>query len=86
MPEKPKTALRDNALRLDIHCPVDRSNPADCPLFAIRKLGPAKRVQWFHDLTGDDLIYLNAYHSICFRIKMESTCGENPRLSVSVRD
>jgi len=83
MTEPPKTALRDNLLSLAGNCPVERSNPEDCPLFAIRKLGPAKRLQWFNDLPKDDLAYLNAYHCVCARIKLESRRGKNPRLFVS---
>lgn len=72
MTEQPKTALRDNLLSLVQHCPVELSNPADCPLFAVRKAGPARRLQWFNNLSEDDMVYLNAYHCVCARIKMET--------------
>jgi hypothetical protein len=82
MSEQSKMALRDNALSLARYCPVEQSNPDDCPLFAVRKLKPARRRQWFDILTEDDLSYLNAYHSVCARIKMESRCGRNPQPSL----
>jgi hypothetical protein len=72
MPEQPKTALRDNLLSLVPHCPVEQSNPPDCPLFTVRKAGPAKRLRWFNELTEADLVYLSAYHCVCAQIKMES--------------
>jgi hypothetical protein len=84
MGEQPKTALRDNLLGLFKHCPVELSNPEDCPLFAVRKAGPTRRLRWFNDLTEDDLVYLNAYHNVCERIKIESRGGQNPQLSISL--
>ena len=72
MTKQPKTALRNNLLSLVRRCPVELSNPKDCPLFGIRKLGPARRLRWFDDLTKDDLAYLNAYHCVCAQLKMES--------------
>ena len=85
MGEQPKTALRDNLLGLFKHCPVELSNPEDCPLFAVRKAGPTRRLRWFNDLTEDDLVYLNAYHCICAQLKLQSRSGQNPRPSVSIR-
>ncbi len=72
MTEQHKTALRDNLLSLAVQCPVERSNPVDCPLFGVRKLGRLNRRPWFQELAGDDLVYLNLYHCVCARIKMES--------------
>jgi hypothetical protein len=76
--EKAKKALRDSALSLTKHCPVDGTNPDDCPLHGVRQLGPVRSCQWIHDLTTDDLSYLNAYHAICERIRMESRGGQDP--------
>lgn len=78
MSDKKKTALRNNALGFAKHCPVDGSNPEDCPLHGVRKLGPARSCQWIGDLSGDDLGYLNAYHAVCEQIRMESRDGQNP--------
>ena len=72
MSEQPTTALRDNLLSLAGQCPVDLSNPVDCPLFAVRKLGRSTSRRWLQELTEDDWVYLNAYHCVCFRITMET--------------
>jgi hypothetical protein len=76
--DKSKTALRDNALRLTKHCPVDHTNPDDCPLHGVRQLGPARSCQWIDELSGDDLSYLNAYHAICEGIRMEPRNAPKP--------
>ena len=70
--------LRDNLLRLVQQCPVELSNPEDCPLFAVRQARPARRLRWFNDLTEDDLVYLNTYHCICAHLKIQSRSGQNP--------
>ena len=72
MPAEPKIILRNELLNVVPQCPVEQSNPPDCPLYAVRKAKPARRLQWFDALTEDDLSYLSAYHCICARIKMES--------------
>jgi hypothetical protein len=82
--EQPKSALRDNLSCLIQQCPVDLSNPEDCPLFAVRKAGPTRRLRWFNDLTEDDLVYLNNYHCICAQLKIQSRSGQNPRPALSV--
>jgi len=76
--DKTKTALRNNALRLAKHCPVDQTNPDDCPLHGVRQQGPARSCQWINALTGDDLGYLSAYHAICERIRRESSDTQKP--------
>jgi len=72
MTNDPKLALRDNLLRLVPQCPVEQLNPPDCPLYAVRRAQPARRLQWFDALTEDDLAYLSAYHCVCAQIKMEA--------------
>jgi hypothetical protein len=74
--EKAKVALRDSALSLAKECPVDRSNPDDCPLHGVRQLGPVRSCQWIRELSEDDLSYLNAYHNVCAAIKMEAQFGK----------
>jgi hypothetical protein len=84
MTAKQQMTLRDNLRGLAVHCPVDRSNPEDCPLCGIRKIGPARQLRWFNDLTEDDLVYLNTYHCICAQVKMEACAGQNPRPTLSL--
>jgi hypothetical protein len=84
MTDQPKMVLRDNLLRLVQQCPVELSNPEDCPLFAVRQALPARRLRWFNDLTEDDLVYLNTYHCICAQLKIQSRSGQNPRPALSL--
>ena len=60
--------LQANVLKLSEACPFHVTNPADCPLFEVRKLAPAKRSQWVEALSKDDLEYLATYHRVCIRI------------------
>jgi hypothetical protein len=41
-------------------------------LFKLRKIKPRERVQWFHALDENDLVYLTTYHHICLTTKVES--------------
>jgi hypothetical protein len=68
--------LRANVVELSAACPLDRCNPEDCPLFAVRKMGEAGRLQWLNALAEEDLVYLAAYHETCLTTKMESRIGE----------
>jgi len=61
--------LRAYLLSLAETCPVDKRNPEDCPLFLLRKMKPARRLQWFNALDEDDLVYLATYHHVCMHIK-----------------
>ena len=67
-----KNELRVSLLELSEACPFHHANPRDCPLFALRKMKPTKRVQWFNALTENDLEYLATYHRVCFTTKVES--------------
>ena len=67
-----KKALRDNLVALLEVCPFHRSNPEECPLFELRKMKPAQRLQWFDALAEDDLVYLATYHHICLSTKMDA--------------
>lgn len=51
-------------------CPVDRCNPADCPLFPLRKMPRRERLRWFNALSQADLQYLAAYHRVCMGLKL----------------
>lgn len=72
MTDQQLTELRDNLRNLAVHCPVDKSNPADCPLHAIRNLDRVRRYRWFYGLGPEELIYLNSYHTVCAHIRLES--------------
>ena len=69
---EPGNELRVHLLRLSESCPFHHANPEDCPLFPLRKIAPAKRVQWINALSESDLEYLAAYHRVCLGIRMES--------------
>jgi hypothetical protein len=64
--------MRTNVLKLSAACPFHVANPADCPLFELRKLPPSKRLQWVDALSETDLEYLATYHRVCIRIKTRS--------------
>jgi hypothetical protein len=70
--EEQNAELMARLLELSKACPIDQTNPRVCPLFPVRKLRPARRAEWFDDLSPDDLDYLAAYHDVCFRIKSET--------------
>ena len=67
-----KDELRDSLFSLTKACPVENCNPQDCPLFAVRKMNPSKRLEWFNALSMDGLSYLAAYHHICMGRKLSS--------------
>jgi hypothetical protein len=70
--EKKRTELQDNILTLAMSCPVDHCNPEDCPLFKVRQMELTHRLRWFDSLSDDELIYLNAYHFVCMKTKLDS--------------
>ena len=57
--------LERQALALAAMCPVERSNPSNCPLFGVRTLGARERRAWIHGLSHEDLEYLISYHACC---------------------
>lgn len=61
--------LEREAYELSKHCPVDQSNPPDCPLCRLRHLGGSERRAWIHQLTDDELEYLATYHSCCCAVR-----------------
>jgi hypothetical protein len=63
---------RANVLKLLEACPFHVTNPEDCPLFEVRNLEPAMRLQWVEALSESDLKYLASYHRVCIKIKTES--------------
>jgi hypothetical protein len=75
--EQKKAELQDNILTLAMSCPVDQCNPEDCPLFKVRQMELTRRLRWFDTLSDDDLLYLNAYHFVCMKTKLESRKAGN---------
>jgi hypothetical protein len=69
---KQKKALRDNLVELCDVCPFHQENPEDCPLFELRKLKPAQRLEWLDALPEEDLVFLATYHQICLSTKIDS--------------
>jgi len=64
--------LRASLLVLLDTCPVEKCNPADCPLFSLRKMHYRERLLWFCALSRDDLEYLAAYHHVCMNVKLDA--------------
>jgi hypothetical protein len=62
---------------LSAACPFDQTNPKDCPLSALRRMKPVKRVQWLQALTQDDLSYLAAYHRTCLFVRVNSALARS---------
>jgi hypothetical protein len=74
--QQQRAELLDSILQVAMGCPVDQTNPADCPLFLIRKMDLPRRIQWLSNLTDEDLTYLASYHCLCLKIKLESRLPE----------
>ena len=70
--------LREALLPLAVGCPLDQSNPKDCPLYSVRKMHPAQQSHWFNALHNDGLSYLAAYHAICLHTKLTKLFVANP--------
>jgi hypothetical protein len=69
--------LRANLFSLAQACPVDKLNPADCPLYLLRKMKPRQQRQWFNALNEDDLVFLATYHHVCMNIKVALKSDKN---------
>lgn len=75
MPANPNPSvavLRARLAALTQSCPVDQSNPIDCPLYALRHMPEKDRQQWFHALSEDDLQYLADYHHLCSQFRIHA--------------
>ncbi len=57
--------LEKLAIGLSRNCPVDRSNPRNCPLFGLRPLFARDRKAWIRHLALEELEYLATYHAYC---------------------
>lgn len=64
--------MLDSLLETAMGCPVDDSNPRDCPLHPVRQLALPERIEWFYALTDDDLGYLASYHRVCLHNRLEA--------------
>jgi hypothetical protein len=64
--------LRAGLLELINVCPVNQDNPADCPLFALRKMGRRQRLHWVAALERADLEYLATYHNVCMSVRLNA--------------
>ena len=74
--EQKRAELRDNVLSLAMSCPVNDCNPEECPLYHIRHLDLDERLEWFKNLSDEELIYLNAYHFVCMKTRLEPELTE----------
>ncbi len=78
--------LRGSLLELIEACPFDYTNPEDCPLSSVRQLPLSDRTQWFQALPEKDLVYLAAYHHICYATKTPAAIVDrhaNPKAKLS---
>ncbi len=73
LPASRKDKLRRNLLVLGKACPFHVDNPEDCPLSELRKLPRKERLEWFKELSEDDLVYLATYHEVCLGVKVAGT-------------
>lgn len=64
-PDDDRIRLERQAILLSKYCPVDRLNPATCPLSNLRLLGVRERRTWVQGLTFEELQYLVLYHTGC---------------------
>ena len=87
-PKKPKFGparnrrvwLERRAYELSKNCPVEHSNPVNCPLAGLRPLAAAARRTWISGLTDDELEYLATYHICCYTEKTAPRGGSRGRV------
>jgi hypothetical protein len=77
MTEEQKEQLRARLFELADICPFDECNPDDCPLYRLRSLPAKERLAWWRALPEDDLIYLAAYHYVCYGMKLRAGPGDS---------
>lgn len=74
----PRTRGRwlDEQLRtVAVSCPYTKTNPADCPLFEVRKLPPSQLLEWLAGLKAEEKEYLMLYHECCLLVQWEKDHG-----------
>jgi len=74
-----RSRLEKLAFLLSKTCPVEQSNPRNCPLFDLRPLAARERRAWIRRLTLDELEYLSTYHQLCAADKEAKVKGRRPR-------
>ena len=57
---------------LSMACPVDQSNPCDCPLSEIRKRPPIERFKWVEGLTRGQVEGYLESHCACLKKKVDA--------------
>lgn len=62
--------LEERTFELSRACPVDGSNPAECPLCELRPMRARARRAWIKMLSDPELEYLATYHATCYAEKM----------------
>ena len=62
--------LEERTFELSKGCPVDGSNPPECPLCGLRPMSAQARRAWIKRLSDDELEYLATYHATCYAEKM----------------
>ncbi|MBI4624073.1 MAG: hypothetical protein HY736_12765 [Verrucomicrobia bacterium] len=85
---KPKKAVAAGGRRLRLErqangltkrCPVEHSNPKNCPLFGLRPLGVGERRAWIRGLSLGELEYLVTYHACCAAEKIRVAAARRKR-------
>ena len=64
--------LEERTFELSKGCPVDGSNPPECPLCGLRPMPARARRAWIKKLSDNELEYLATYHATCYAEKMAS--------------
>jgi hypothetical protein len=62
--------LEERTFELSKACPVDGSNPPECPLCGLRPMPARARRAWIKMLSDPELEYLATYHATCHAEKM----------------
>jgi len=72
--------LEERTFELSKGCPVDGSNPPECPLCGLRPMSARARRAWIKMLSDADLEYLATYHATCYTEKMaaKKVAGKTP--------
>jgi len=50
-------------------CPVDPSNPSDCPFHNARQKNLEEKLAWFDHLSEEAILNIHTYCQLCFEVK-----------------